>query len=118
MSPEPNLECSETAYRIEQILGPKKDEHNFTRTYSVDLESGKYCTDWCDRTEVLAKVTDGFIFFEINEDRAGDKIVYVNRESGDYVDRSRLFLPKGIWVDMASGKCRRMPFTGFHERKF
>ena len=82
----------------------------FKRVFRIDLSSAKYCSDECEHTSPLEKVSQKAIVFTWSN----SLMEYVDRETGEY-----FFLFRRLpWVYSKNGKCERLPFTGFPALKF
>jgi hypothetical protein len=116
-----NLVCSGTiaAGSMSDLVNPQK-KTPIEVVYRIDLHEGRYCTGDCASTLPIYRVTDAQIVFQFSEDKdAGtDSLEMVNRESGEYLSRSRFFGLTPPAFIMTQGTCEKARFTGFPARKF
>lgn len=82
----------------------------------VNLDAKRWCSGDCYKTAPIYETTATNIVFTHSEDKNGDKIFAVNRENGEFTDRTRSWLIN--WVSLTQGKCERSKFTGFPSQKF
>lgn len=114
-----DLECSGTTVSgTLKEISEKKDAAILQRSYRVDLDGRRYCTAECTETFPIHNVNSKFII--LHEDRDDETffehVIFLNRESGELVDRWKLGSPfSGI---LGTAKCTKKRFSGFPVRKF
>lgn len=90
--------------------------------YKVDFIEGRWCVGKCEETFPLKGINDKFIIMDHEEEKDPyyDKDIFVNRETGDLIDRMRMGFPnsKDTTIIMTTANCTRKPFSGFPARKF
>lgn len=91
-------------------------ETQFSLRYRVDLTTRKWCSGDCISSSDLAEVTDRVIVFERHEDKDGDEVALVNRESAHYTYRLRSWIFESVTLN--EGSCEPAPFSGLPVRKF
>lgn len=85
-----------------------------TMHYRIDLTSGEYCADKCERILKVQEATAGMITLsETRSALSAAPIGYnqINRLTGEW----RWFFQGGQNI---TGKCERAPFSGFPVAKF
>lgn len=107
-----NLLCEGTEIRVSK---DGMQEAAFSRTFRLDLASGRYCDGDCTSTRAIFRVEDNKITFFDSFSQSGlGSEQSVNRENG-------AFFEGHIGVNattMANGQCERRPFSGFPQRQF
>jgi hypothetical protein len=109
-----DLLCEGTETRISKA---GVQEVAFSRSFRLNLASGRYCDGDCTSTRAIFRVEDTKItFYDTYRDTypsyGGEQSV--NRENGELFEGH-------IGVDgttMANGRCERRPFSGFPQRQF
>lgn len=110
-----NLICTGT-FTSGKILEIGQPESAVKLVLRIDLDSNRWCFGDCRSTAVIKQVADTSIIFRMAKDDDGDDLFSVNRETGDFIDRTRNFAIN--WITMTRGNCEKAPFTGFPVRKF
>lgn len=107
-----NLVCTGTHVQITR--GSVVPDTQFTHTFRVDLDRGRYCREDCQQTLPIFQVTDTKIVFTRIEQDSILIEVSVSRENGFYNAISNSPAGSG-W---SQGSCTTAPFAGFPARKF
>ncbi|WP_411341377.1 hypothetical protein V6U71_05925 [Sphingopyxis sp. J-6] len=110
-----NLICSGTS-TAGAILDLDKPRSAVQLVLRIDLEKNRWCSGDCSTTSEIQDVRETKIIFRMSEDDQGDDLFYVDRETGDFLDRKRSFAIN--WIILAQGNCEKAAFTGFPARKF
>jgi hypothetical protein len=110
-----NLICTGTTTTGE-LMDFDKPKTPVTVVLRVDLEKNRWCSGDCKSTAAIKELRETSIIFRMGEDDNGDDFFYVNRETGELLDRTRSFALK--WITLTQGQCEKAPFTGFPARKF
>lgn len=111
-----DLQCDGT--RSEELNGP---EEPYSYGFRVDLASGKWCWDHCERIYDLKEVNpDRLVFDEVrSETRTERRSVWheVSRTTGDHrlLSITISIVPRYYKVE---GTCRPAPFSGFPSAMF
>ncbi len=107
-----DLLCQGTETRISKA---GVQEAAFTRSFRLDLASGRYCDGECATTRPIFRVEETKITFYDTYGQTGrGSEQSVNRENGELFEGH-------IGVDgttTASARCERRPFSGFPARQF
>lgn len=110
-----NLVCSGENYMANGVFGPKEHVVQSTTIYRIDLDSGRWCSGTCETTKAVVTFSATEIILTAVESAPGfDQLTTINRESGDWLDRSRA-LPL---ILVTTGKCEKAAFSGFPTPKF
>lgn len=87
-----------------------------SRHYRIDLSAKRWCSGSCETTNEIMEYGTRLLVLEKSENSGAEFFTYMNRESGEYVVRSRFHaIDKAT---LAMGKCEPMPFSGFPTLKF
>jgi hypothetical protein len=111
-----NLVCTGT-HTSGVILGQKTRDTPMQTVVRVDLDAKRWCSGDCENTSAIIEVTAIAIIFNQREDKYGDEAFFVNRETGKFTDRTRIWWP-AEQVDLTRGTCVKADFSGFPTRKF
>ena len=93
---------------------PGKFEHRFR----IDLSSRRWCDGDCQATHEINEVSDTMIVFEQSKSDAVGHGAAVSRETGTYIDRTRIFGPKVTEIFLTQASCVRADFSGFPKKLF
>ena len=86
----------------------------------VDLSRKLWCSGDCATTSPIASVDGSMILFQKKEGSGGDDLTLLNRSTGEYLDRDRIFVTPNdsdIVLTRTSGSCRPAVFSGFPASK-
>jgi hypothetical protein len=111
-----NLVCTGT-HTSGVILGQKTPDKPMQTVVRVDLDAKRWCSGDCESTSAISDVTATAIIFNHREDKYGDETFIVNRETGKFTDRTRIWWPAER-IDLTQGTCVKADFSGFPNRKF
>jgi hypothetical protein len=105
-----NLVCSGTMRSGPLGLAlPEAGGAPFEITYRIDVDGRTWCSDRCDETEAVVRITGSEIVLRELNNPAGGSFVNVDLASGHFTDT----LIVGNTATLRSGTCERAPFTGF-----
>lgn len=110
-----NLVCTGTR-TDSKIFDPNADKNQVVVVLRVDLDTKRWCAGDCVSTSAIHEVRDNAIIFKNDESASGDDVFIVNRESGEFIDRKRVWAIK--WATLVQGSCAKETFTGFPAQKF
>lgn len=85
----------------------------------VDLARKLWCSGECKAPSPIASVDDSMILFQKKDDSGGDDLTMLNRRTGEFLDRDRIFVTPtdtDIVVTRTSGSCQSSVFSGFPGR--
>lgn len=98
-------------------------ERPFSTELRVDMQSKKWCAGECSITRDISSFDERRIVFEFEEDKKHegsqlDLLSYVQRESGDYTMRRRVWVGTDLLITLREGNCVPAAFGGHPKRKF
>ena len=99
-----------------KMLDMSKKPSQVQTVLRVDLDNKRWCSGDCGSTAAIEEVTDTHIIFYRKDEKNFDDFMFVNRETGDYMQRYRSWLFDH--VNLTQGACEKSEFTGFPKRKF
>lgn len=117
-----DLNCVGKTYESgEGGLANKANHFPKTVRYRIDFVEGRWCRDECKETEAIVALDNQSIILEQSAEgeTSYDKVVVLNRETGQLLDRFRVFWPKEArLMIMTTANCVKEPFSGFPSYKF
>ena len=120
-----NLECAVTGTTTSgpMTFGRKPtSEWHAAKTLRIDLDAGRWCEGDCKETAPIVGMSETVLLLKGSDSSDADKFMdnetYINRETGEFVFRSRMGSLENLLVIMVRGPCRRLPFTGFPTKLF
>jgi hypothetical protein len=117
-----DLNCDATK-SVESWRGPERtriSEERVGLLLRVDLARKLWCSGDCATTSPIASVDGSMILFQKKEGSGGDDLTLLNRSTGEYLDRDRIFVTPNdsdIVVTRTSGSCKPAVFSGFPASK-
>jgi len=95
-------------------ITPLGEPSRFSSRIRIDLTSRRWCAGECTTTSEIAKISDTDIVFEQASTNVADHEIRVSRQSGEFVDTSRLIWRSGsASIFKTQAVCTRAEFSGF-----